>query len=122
MAQAFFNNYSKDHSSISAGTQVGEHEGEKIGENPKALYVWEVMDEEGIDVRDYRRSQLNENMLRDADKVVVITNPESWPDYLKNSSKLEYWDIDDAKGTDYNFHVKSRDEVKIRVQKLLESI
>ena len=119
MAEAFFKDYETEHEARSAGTQVSK-EGETIGEEEKARFVWEAMDKEGIDVRSYRRKQLTPPMVDWADKVIVITERESWPDYLLTSPKSIYWDITDPKGTDYNTHVRIREEVKNRVKGLIE--
>lgn len=104
----------------SAGTQVNENEGQTIGENEKARYVWEVMDKEGINIRNYKRKQLTPQMVEEADKIVVITEKEGCPDYLKDSSKTIYWDMEDAKGTDYDFHIKTRNRIKSKVEELLK--
>lgn len=100
MAEAFFNKYAKNHESTSAGTDVNDKAGQTIGQNEKARFVWEVMDKEGIDVRNYKRKQLTPQMVRQSDQVIVMTEMEFWPDYLSNSPKAVYWEIPDAKGTD----------------------
>lgn len=122
MAEAFFNKYSQKHSATSAGTNVGEKDGQKIGQNEKARFVWRVMDEEGIDVRNYKRKQLTQELVQSADRVVVITEKQYCPDFLLQSPKTVYWDIPDAKGTDYQTHVKTREEIKKRTKALLEEL
>ena len=106
MAKGFFNKYSKYSHAESAGTYVHENDGKTIGEHEKARFVWEVMDEEGIDVRKYVRRQLTPKMMNDYDKVYVMTESGFCPDYLLDSPKSIFLDIEDAKGTDYAFHIK----------------
>ena len=122
IAAALFNKYSKRNKAKSAGTHVGEKEGQTIGENEKAKFVWTVMDEEGIDVRNNKRIQLTPEMVEEADKVVMIVDKKDWPDYLKESDKVIYWNLEDAKDTDYEFHVKTRDLIKKKIKKLLKEI
>ncbi|HKZ34057.1 MAG TPA: low molecular weight phosphatase family protein [Candidatus Nanoarchaeia archaeon] len=122
MAEALFNKYSKNHKAKSAGTHVEEKEGHTIGEKETANFVCEVMNEEGIDVRKNKRKQLTPKMVEEANKVVIITDKKDWPDYLKKSDKVIYWNLQDAKDTDYDFHIKTRDWIKKRVRKLLKEI
>ena len=80
------------------------------------------MDEEGMDVRDYKRTQLTPELVNWADKVFVITEKEFCPDYLLESHKSTYWHILDAKGTDYETHIKTRNEIKKRIEELVSKI
>ena len=116
MAEAFHRTFYPVDKVVSAGTHVHDNEGKAIGEDLKARFVWEVMDEEGIEVRDYKRNQLTEQISDEADKIILITHPRDWPDYLINDPRIVYWDLEDAKGTDFDFHVKTRDEIKSRVK------
>lgn len=102
----------------SAGIEVNEHDGEIIGSLEKAKYVIEVMDEKDVDLRTYKRKQLIEKMANDAEKIFVITEPKNWPKFLVDNSKVEYWDIKDAKGMDYKFHIKTRDEIKRKIMEI----
>jgi protein-tyrosine-phosphatase len=58
MASAFFSMLSKKNKSTSAGTQVGEKEGQIVGDNEKTKLLVKVMDEKGIDIRNFKRKQL----------------------------------------------------------------
>lgn len=120
MAEAFARNLGLD--AISAGTDVGEKSGRKIGDDEKARFVWEAMNEEGIDVRNYIRKQLTADLVTKADKIIVMTEKQFCPDYLLSSKKAGYWEISDAKGTDYQTHLRTRDEIKRRVLSLTGAI
>ena len=61
-------------------------------------------------------------MARFADKIVVMTEKENFPPYLINSSKVVTWDIKDADGKDYNFHINMRDQIDFLVKELVGEI
>lgn len=114
MAEAFFEKFSGESDEAkSAGTHVFKKEGIKIGEDEGAKFVWEVMNEEDIDLRDKERTQLSKELVNWADKIVVMTEKENWPDYIEeNGNKLVIWAVDDAKGKSLEFHRKTRDQIK----------
>ena len=120
MASAFFDSLTKNknHVSTSAGTVVVEAvQGMEVKDRVK-----QVMAEEGIDMTGKVRKQLTKQMVDGADKIIVITEPGTHPDYLKESAKVEYWDIADTKEFDYTFKQKIRDQIKARVEKLVREI
>lgn len=117
MASAFFNRYSKKNHSLSAGTEVGGKEGLGLDES-----VVGCMKEEGLDLVNNKRKQLTEEMAEVADKIIVMTEEENWPFYLRDNPKVMVWEIEDAKGKDYAFHARIRDEIKEKVKKLIEEI
>jgi protein-tyrosine-phosphatase len=116
MAEAFHRSFYPEDTISSAGTQVNVMEGQRIGDYDKANLVWEIMDEEGIDVRGYVRNQLNEKIVKEADRVVIMVDKKEWPDYLLNNPNVEYWDIKDPAWTGLEFHTKTRDLIKQRVK------
>src|SRR3989344_5021055 len=125
MAEALFNKMSKKHMAESAGTKVDTTwetliDFAKI--NPSAENVIIVMREEGLEVGHKTRKQINEEMLKDYDKVIVLARPEECPEYLVNNSKTVFWDIEDAVGTDYDFHVLTRDRIKRLIVKFIKEI
>ena len=122
MAEALFNKYSKKNKAFSAGTDVGDKEGQTIGQNEKFKFVVDVMKEEEIDVSNNKRRQLTKEMVDDTDKVIIITKKDSLPHYLVDNDKVIFWDIPDAKDTSYEFHIKTREEIKKKVEKLVEEL
>ena len=122
MAEAFYKKFNIKANANSAGTNVDNNEGQTIGNNPKAKHVLEVMKEEGINLINNKIKKLNQQMVKEADKIIVITKKENCPDYLKNSSRAIYWNIEDAKEKDYNFHIKIRDKIKKKVKKLIKDL
>ena len=120
MATAIFNKLSRKHHAFSAGTHVGEKEGQQIHD-----YVIEAMGEFGLDLLKNKRKQLNMEMVREADKVIILCEKREkrdFPEYLKNLRKVIYWQVEDGKGRDYEFHIKMRDQIKNLVEKLVKEI
>ena len=80
------------------------------------------MKELGIDMSENTRTQLTREMINDFDKVIVLAEPESIPDYLKLSPKAEIWAVEDAKGKTVDEARKVRDEINRRVIKLAKEL
>jgi len=116
MAPAFFNRMTKKNHGSGAGTDVGGHEGEPLHE-----FVIRCMAELGYDLSRNTRRQLSQEMVKKADRIIVMTEKESLPGYAKSSKKLIFWDIKDAKDRNYEFHCQTRDQIKNLVEKLVEN-
>jgi len=116
MAPAFFNKLSKKHKTIGAGTHVDEHEGEPLHE-----FVIQCMSELGYDLSKNTRKQLTPEMVKEADKIIVMTEKENLQDYI-DMSKVVFWKIDDAKNKSLEFHRQIRDQIKRLVEKLVKEI
>jgi arsenate reductase len=96
---------------MDAGSQVGERTGTIIHEN-----VITVMHELGLDLSKQTRKQLTPEMVQEADKIIIMDEKENLPDYLLNSGKIVFWKVDDAAGTDLQFHRKIRDQIKALIE------
>ena len=117
MATAFFNTLSTNHHAIGAGTHVGDNEGRPLQE-----LVIRCMAELGYDLSKETRRQLTPEIVDESDKIIVLNEKEDLPPYLSDSPKLIFWDVEDAKGTSYDFHVKIRDQIKGFVEELVREI
>jgi protein-tyrosine-phosphatase len=114
IAEALFRKkFGNAHQVFSAGTKLSGPE-QPIGElMPNIKEVLYVMSEEGIDVSGNIRKQLTEQMVTDADKVIVIMEDEEvLPDYLAQSSKLIRWNVPDPKGKDLVFTRAVKNQIK----------
>lgn len=121
MAEGFFNKFSKKNEAISAGVAVEErYLGKRLGDI--TIFVVPVMKEEGIDISDNRPKQLNEKVVDEVDKIIVMVERDLWPDYLKSEERAIFWGVDDPRKGDMDVHRKARDEIKMRVKKLVEEI
>ncbi|MFC2143659.1 low molecular weight phosphatase family protein [Candidatus Aenigmatarchaeota archaeon] len=123
MAEALFKKIAKRHKCISAGTEA-EKRGKDVNmELPET--VIKCMKKEDIDLTGVKRKQLTLKMVRDANKIIVINEPEEQetnPNFLKKSNKVIYWSIPDAKGTPLKFHDKVRDMVKKKIEELVRVV
>jgi protein-tyrosine-phosphatase len=78
------------------------------------------MKEEGIDMSEKIVKSVTREMTDNADKIFIMCPKERWPQFLLNSSKITFWDIDDPYGTSIENHRRVRDEIKERVRQLIE--
>jgi protein-tyrosine-phosphatase len=117
MATAFFNKLSTKHRAVGAGTHVGDNEGLPLQE-----LVIRCMAELGYDLSKETRKQLTREIAHEADRIIVMNEKADLPPYLSDSPKVIFWDVEDAKGTSYDFHVKIRDQIKGLVEKLVQEI
>jgi protein-tyrosine-phosphatase len=106
---------SKDISVISAGTNVGQKEGESLHK-----FVIEVLKEKRIDLSFAKRTQLTDSMLTESDHVIGIFEPSEVPEELRTLDKFETWNIDNPKDTTLEFHRVVRDQVEKEVVELIE--
>ena len=53
---------------------------------------------------------------------LVMAEPDTWPDFLKKSDKIIYWDIEDPKEKGIEVHRRVRDEIKSKVEELIAGI
>lgn len=112
MAEAFFNKLASGKMvAISAGTKPSNEV------NPKAI---EVMKEIGIDMSEQKPKPLTQEMVRVADKIITMgCGADFCPaPFLKT----EEWKIDDPSGESIEKFREVRDEIKRRVEKLIEDM
>jgi hypothetical protein len=61
-------------------------------------------------------------MVNCADKIVIIGEKDSWPDYLKKSDKVIYWDVGDPFHMGLDGHRKTMNEIEKLVRSLLDGL
>ena len=83
----------------SAGTIV-DNPGERLIDRKGAVNIIEVMQENGIDIANNIRKQLNEDMIDQYDKLVVMAERDTIPEWLKKEPKAIIWTIQDPKNQD----------------------
>jgi protein-tyrosine-phosphatase len=123
MAQAMFNRLSR-HRSSSTGTMVLEMEGQTLAERakvaPSVVLVLELMsEEEGLDLSSEQRTQLTPELFDAADKVIVMAERETWPDYLVEGGKVEFWEIADAFNISKDQVQAIKEQIKVKVEALV---
>jgi arsenate reductase (thioredoxin) len=120
-AEGMFRKMAPEHEVKSAGTKVEEHwEGKKMKIFDKKIIP--CMDVIGIDIREQESKQLTLEMIEEADKVIVMAEKETWPDYLKDSDKVEHWDVEDPRYGEIEEFRKTRDDIQNRIKKLIEEL
>ena len=122
MAEAFFNRLSQSESG-SAGTKVGELDGQTVSQlaqtSANAALIVEIMTEEGLDVSSKHRTQLTTELVDAADKVIVMAERESWPDYLAEGGKVVFWDIEDPVRIPKEAAIAIKNQVNAKVEELV---
>jgi protein-tyrosine-phosphatase len=116
MAEALLKKLRPDLNVSSAGTQVinapsGDKRGIYLKDTEGGRKVVEVLKEVGADASNNQRTQLTEEIVNAADRIIVMAELESIPDYLKMSPKMTYWNVADPKKTDIDFHRNVRDRI-----------
>lgn len=93
--------YNKIHpgNSDSAGTIV-DNPGERLVDRKGAKNIIKVMLEHDIDIASNIRTQIDENLVNQYDKVIVMAETKTIPDWLRDNSKTEIWTIQDPKDQD----------------------
>jgi len=124
MAEALYRKYSGLRA-ISAGTKVPQEGPGKEGKMLKDIPVAEpvircLKEDEGIDVSNQRNKSLTPEMLERADRVVVMAEKETIPDYLRNNEKTIIWTIEDPLRKSYEEYCKKMEEIKTLVLKFIE--
>ncbi len=124
MAAGLFKKYSKSGNADSAGTKVdpmGKTVGEKLKLIPNVQHAVDAMSEEGIDILSNERTQITQSILDKYDKIIVMAEKDTIPDWLSSSPKFEYWHIKDPLGKDLESTRTTRDEIKRKVLELIKS-
>ena len=84
----------------SAGTKV-DTPGMKLADRPGAANIVQVMREDfAIDMIDNIRTQLTESLAKPYDRLIVMAEPDTWPEWLRHDTRVIYWEILDTKGQD----------------------
>lgn len=102
----------------SAGTKV-DTPGSTLAERPGAATIVGIMRERyGIDMIHNVRTQLYEADVAEFDQIIVMAEKDTWPEWLKNDSRVTYWRIDDPKGQDRETTLRIVREVEAHVREL----
>jgi arsenate reductase (thioredoxin) len=113
MAEAFLNQ-------VAAGRATGVSAGTIPQDGPHREVV-EAMREVGIDVSAHRGRLLTDELVRSADRVITMgcaVDADACPAVLY--ANVEDWGLDDPKGKDPDTVRRIRDEIRRRVDELVE--
>lgn len=116
-AETFYNSMIKDESSkaVSAGINV------KVGKPIDPLVV-QVMQELGYDLSAAKRKFVESSVAEKVDIIVSFKPKNELPEYLSKNPKVRYWIVADPQHQSVEFHRGVRDEVKARVETLIDEL
>lgn len=115
-----FYNQVRPGESDSAGTLV-DAPGQQLFDRKGAGTIIGIMKTYGIDMTNNVRRQLDENMAKQYDKLIVMAEPETVPAWLRHDPKAEIWTIPDPKGQDVETTTSIVKQVKGHVDTLIAS-
>jgi arsenate reductase len=118
MAEAYYNYFTKSIDAISAG--VLDFTPLKYG-RPVEVVI-QAMKEDGIDVSQKTVKFVSKEMVDGADKIFIMCQKEECPDFLLNSQKITFWNIDDPYNMSLENHRKIRNKVKRHVIRLIKKL
>lgn len=127
VAHGFFQSTSK-HESFTAGTEVDRALAafpaptRMVKDDPRHRNSIPYMKGHGIDISENLRDQLTPDMVAEADRVIVMADSETWPDYLRTADNVTAWELTDPVGRDAEFAGKIFDEIKRRIDRLVAEI
>ena len=101
----------------SAGTIV-DVLGETLSDRKGAKNIIVVMKDYGVDMSNNTRTQVNEEMVEDYDRLIVMAEPSTIPNWLRKSQKTEIWTVKDPKDQDIETTRTIVGEIKKRVELL----
>jgi protein-tyrosine-phosphatase len=114
IAEGFAKHYSKDKvEAISAGTMPSSEV------NPLAI---QVMQEKGIDISKNKPKQITNQMVQEADAIIVMGCSAQGFCPAPLLGKVNDWKIEDPKGKPIEKVREIRDAIEGRVKKLIEEI
>jgi protein-tyrosine-phosphatase len=97
IAEAFFNYYYPKSFAESAGTLVGllpgEPAGQRLADIPSQRLILNEMKRMGFDLSDKQTKYITKEMADGADKIVVMVEKGTWPNYLLNNNKMVEWSV-----------------------------
>ena len=118
MAEAIFNNLSKGKDgATSAGTIV-----KKDRHRVTDPFITEIMKEIDIDISEKIRNQLTPEIVEESDRIIVMAQPESIPEYLKDNKKAIYWEVPDPHLQSIEFARGVRKKIQLKVNEFIETL
>ena len=126
MAEALFKKYSNA-DAVSAGTRVPTEGPGKEGKELQNIPVAEpvvrcLLETEGIDASHNKNKQVKEEMLSGIDKIIIMAELETIPNYLLNDKRSIFWTIDDPLKHSYEYYCRILAQIKSRVLELIEKL
>jgi len=94
-------------------------EGRKLKSFPELEQFLEVMKEKGIDISENVCKPIMPELVNWVDKIIVMAEKSECPDYLLESSKVSFWDVENPNIGITKEHIK---EVVEQIKELVLSL
>lgn len=101
----------------SAGTLVS-NPSIALRDREKASTIINVLLESGLDISNNHPRQVNESLVENFDKLIVMAEPENIPGWLKDNPKTIVWTIQDPKDQDVDTTRKIVNIIKTKINEL----
>ena len=102
----------------SAGTKV-DTPGQTLAERPGAFNIVQIMKEDyGIDMMHNIRTQISKENIKDCDKIIVMAERDTIPEWLSSDERFVFWAVNDPKGQDIPTTRHIVNEIKKKVDRL----
>lgn len=127
MAEVIFKQLTNGkHLAQSAGIEAMGSEGKNLDgillkDRASSKYVIECLKEIGIDSAKAVIKRLTPEMVHSSDNIVVMVNPDTIPEFLKDNTKITYWNITDPDEQTLEFHRQTRDQIKKLVEEFVDN-
>lgn len=125
MAASIYNQITGTEDADSAGTYVGSAEvpeGTTIEGYFRTPDYFELMEENGMNIRNNRTKKLLPEMIESASVVVSIVQEPFIPEFLRNNGKVIWWKVEDPSFATREVSEKTYSEIKSLVEQLILSI
>ena len=84
----------------SAGSAVDSPD-TTLAERPGAVNIVNIMREDyGVDMIQNVRKQITKELAAPYDRLIVMAQPETWPEWLRTDPRVTYWEVEDTLGHD----------------------
>ena len=124
MAASIYNKITGTEDAISAGTYVGSDkvpEGTVIEKYFRTSDYFELMEENGMNIRSNLTKKLSPEMIKNASIVVSFAQEPFIPDFLRNNKNVVQWEVEDPPFATRDVSEKTYCKIKSLVEKLILS-
>jgi len=115
MAEAFYNHFTNSSNSWSAGIQK-DTPAKYCNPAPKVV---ESMLELGIDISQAKVKTINQKIIDESEKIIVMCKKKQCPNFLLKSENIIFWDIDDPFEMTLDKTKEVRDVIKNKIFSLI---
>lgn len=125
MAASLYNKITGTDNAYSAGTYVGSvdvPEGTVIERYFRAPDFFEIMEENGMNIRKNITKKILPEMIDNANIVVSMVEEQFVPDFLRNNEKIVWWEVENPVFVTRNIAEKTYSQIKKMVEQLINSV